>query len=74
MKCRYCGKEKDLRPYGPGGAQVCFKCAMETPERKKTTEDQFKAALEADGPVELFIDGENGKGPRPVKYAGGSPN
>lgn len=27
-KCEYCGKIKELRPYGKNGANICFQCAM----------------------------------------------
>ena len=26
--CELCGKVEELRPYGPGGKNVCFDCAM----------------------------------------------
>ena len=26
--CSACGKWADTRPYGPGGARICFDCAM----------------------------------------------
>ena len=26
--CELCGKVEELRPYGPGGANVCFDCGM----------------------------------------------
>ena len=57
--CHYCGRAEnfprvasrgpqvELRPYGPGGAQVCFQCAMETPERKAQTGRMFGVQLEA---------------------------
>lgn len=56
--CCYCGTtEQELRPYAPGGRLVCFDCAMK-PERKGTTEAEFKARLDAiDGPVVLTPDG-----------------
>ena len=56
MKCHYCGKTDDLRPYGPRGAMVCFCCAMSTPERKGETERNFGAQLDACGVVAV-IDG-----------------
>ena len=62
--CYYCEQfEKEMRPYGPEGAFVCFKCAMETPERKAQTEQNFDAQLNAAGPVALI--GEE-TGPRPL--------
>lgn len=29
--CEMCGKIEELRPYGPGGKNVCFDCAMKDP-------------------------------------------
>lgn len=55
-ECVHCGKGGDLRPYGPGGANVCFPCAMETPERKQEAEDQFAECLGAAGPVAVLAD------------------
>jgi hypothetical protein len=60
-QCHYCGPtEAELRPYGPGGSTVCFKCAMETPERKSATEAAFGALLEGAsvfGTVVVGLDG-----------------
>jgi len=40
--CVYCGKYAETRPYGPGGAEVCFDCAMNsTPEMKRTVVETF---------------------------------
>lgn len=39
-KCEMCGKEEELRPYGPGGKNVCFDCAMKD---KKEAGRQFAA-------------------------------
>lgn len=25
-KCELCGKVAELRPYGPGGKRICFRC------------------------------------------------
>lgn len=61
--CYYCGTvEKELRPYGPGGAYVCFACAMETPERKRQTESAFSALLDATTAITpiVIIGGEDG--------------
>ena len=45
--CCYCkSTEKELRPYGPNGADVCFECAMETPERMKTANEMFTKLLQ----------------------------
>ena len=81
-KCCVCGRAEDddlgedgfvkceLRPYGPGGADICFQCAMSTPERQQQTSDAFGALLDAgeamsptqttlltsDGPVAIDAD------------------
>ncbi|KKK83691.1 hypothetical protein LCGC14_2790840 [marine sediment metagenome] len=51
MDCHYCGAADDLRPYGPGGAAVCFACAMATPERKRAAERAYSVQAEAAGIV-----------------------
>lgn len=28
MTCEMCGTEAEVRPYGPNGENVCFKCGM----------------------------------------------
>lgn len=70
--CIYCKRAKDdtlgpdgkvlveLRPYGPGGALVCFHCAM-NPEHAKETARQYRARLDAAGPIVLLTD----EGPAP---------
>lgn len=67
MKCHYCDKTSDLRPYGPRGSMVCFKCAMSTPEREAETGKNFSIQLAASGQVAV-IDGTE-KGPYPAKHA-----
>lgn len=67
MKCHYCEKTTDLRPYGPRGAMVCFSCAMSTPDRKSETERNFGFQLEAAGPV-ACVDGTE-VGPYPAKHS-----
>jgi hypothetical protein len=71
--CIYCKRPEDLvgrnakgmfavelRPYGPGGALVCFECAMH-PEHREETERAFKARLDAAGDVAILTD----EGPAP---------
>lgn len=67
MKCHYCDKTHDLRPYGPKGAMVCFRCAMSTPEREAETARNFAVQLDAAGPV-VLLDGTE-RGPYPAKHA-----
>jgi hypothetical protein len=43
-KCEYCGKTAELRPYGKGGAKICFECGMK-PENRKTTDMMAIAAI-----------------------------
>lgn len=33
--CELCGKTAELRPYGPRGENVCFKCGMKDEEAAK---------------------------------------
>lgn len=47
-KCEMCGKVDELRPYGPGGKNVCFDCAMLDEEEAAR---QFKLRL--GGPSEV---------------------
>lgn len=63
--CCHCGSEDaELRPYGPGGRDVCFDCAMGTPERKAQTERAYSRQLGMAGPVAL-IDARDEVGPVP---------
>jgi hypothetical protein len=53
--CCYCSTSaEELRPYGPKGAWVCFKCAMGTPEREAEAGRNFGMQLEAAGPVAVI--------------------
>ena len=59
MNCHYCGlpenfprdpakgRQVELRPYGPGGAFVCFQCMTATPERERQAKRNFGIQLEA---------------------------
>lgn len=42
QQCDYCGKVAELRPYGRGGACICFQCAMLDEDE---TERQFANRL-----------------------------
>lgn len=75
MKCHYCDQEFDrvwLRPYGPGGALVCFPCAT-SPERNEATEAAMYATIEAAialspvGSVVLDADGPHPFSPEAVQ-------
>ncbi len=45
VKCRYCDNTTDLRPYGPKGAPICFKCMKASPEREKEASDNFSSQM-----------------------------
>lgn len=45
-KCCYCAQTEDeMRPYGPGGAWVCFACAT-SPDRMDETRRQMDRAFD----------------------------
>jgi hypothetical protein len=53
-RCSICDQIEELRPYGPGGKPVCFRCAMQDEEVAAFhyfvkvlayTEDQARAAV-----------------------------
>lgn len=58
-ECFYCKKpQEDMRPYGPGGSEICFDCMMASPEREEAAKKVFAQKLNAiDGPVVLTSDG-----------------
>lgn len=66
--CYYCGPtDRELRPYGPGGSDVCFPCATATPERDAAAKAAFGALLdgaEAISTTGVVAIGEQ-SGPRP---------
>jgi len=63
-KCYYCGTDsKELRPYGPEGAWLCFDCMTADPAREVEAERQFKEQCAAAGSVVII--GEE-TGPRPL--------
>lgn len=52
--CYYCGPtDRELRPYGPGAATVCFACATATPEREQAAHAAFDAQLDMTASVGL---------------------
>lgn len=68
--CCYCPQTKDLRPYGPKGAWICFRCATATPEREAEAHRQLGALLDAcerQGPIAVLTE----TGPRPLEKGNG---
>lgn len=67
-RCYYCGPtDEELRPYGPGGLNVCHPCANATPERTAATKAAFYALLdgaEAVSPHGVAVIGQP-SGPQP---------
>lgn len=45
MSCYRCGEHRETRPYGPGGARVCFWCATSTDKDESATRTAFGARL-----------------------------
>jgi hypothetical protein len=66
-ECHYCGPtDREMRPYGPGGANICFPCMKAAPEREEAAKNAFGGLLDAvdivsPGPV--VIGGEEGPVP-----------
>lgn len=54
--CQLCGKQAELRPYGPQGEWICFACGMLDEE---TTKKQFGNFL--DGGLALDLTDQDGK-------------
>lgn len=80
-RCCQCGRAADktlnerrkmtveLRPYGPGGADICFECATGTPEAEEQTKQAFGALLDAAGAMSptgtMVIGAGHDRGPDP---------
>lgn len=43
--CEMCGKVDECRPYGPNDEQICFDCAMSTPETQAIAEKKMAAYI-----------------------------
>lgn len=64
--CHYCGcADKETRPYGPGGSDVCFPCATETPEREQAAERAFGALIEGTAVLSPIVAIGTDEGPQP---------
>ena len=64
--CNQCNKERNTRPYGPGGSLICFDCAFATPESTKRVKANLGAQRNACGDVAV-IDGHE-TGVRPAHF------
>lgn len=65
--CCYCSTtEREVRPYGPEGRPVCYRCVTETPEREAAAAANFEVllnAMVAISPVGLAILDDEGLRP-----------
>ncbi len=43
--CEMCGQVDECRPYGPNDEQICFECAMATPESQAVAERKMAAYI-----------------------------
>jgi hypothetical protein len=43
--CEMCGKIDECRPYGANDEQICFDCAMATPESQAIAEKKMAAYI-----------------------------
>lgn len=46
--CELCGKIDECRPYGPNDEQICFDCAMATPESQAIAERKMRSYIFGD--------------------------
>lgn len=46
MRCEWCDKNAETRPYGPQGERICFKCGNKD---RKTTEKMMRKYLFGEG-------------------------
>lgn len=50
--CHYCGPtDRELRPYGPGGATICHPCMKADPDRERAASQVFSALLDANAAI-----------------------
>ena len=67
MSCHFCGTtESELRPYGPGGSDICFPCMKADPEREAAAQGAYGALLEAAGSMTGVASIGTSAGPQPV--------
>ena len=66
MKCDSCGKDAELRPYGEGGARICFGCMKATPESEERAGRVFATLMGASEVVGEGVSVLGEDGPRPA--------
>ena len=49
--CEMCGTITECRPYGPNHEQICFDCAMSTPEMKAMAEKRMGEYIFGEKPI-----------------------
>lgn len=47
MKCEYCLQNKEIRPYGEQGKNICFSCMKSSAELTRIAEKNFSVLLSA---------------------------
>jgi hypothetical protein len=60
-ECSICHKPAETRPYGPGGARICYDCMIADPELHASARvamgDAIERAAQHTGVVQLTADG-----------------
>ena len=46
QQCDWCGEIQELRPYGPGGACICFTCATKDVETMNSVENRMRDIMD----------------------------
>jgi hypothetical protein len=65
--CHWCGPtDRELRPYGPGGANICYPCMKADPGRERAAAGVFGALLDANAAIgdDIVVIGSQ-DGPQP---------
>ncbi len=65
-RCTRCVKERDTRPYGPEGSEICFECKDKDPEAPTRFIKKLDKAMRRTGKAQLTKEG-------PIPYIGPGP-